>query len=838
MAQPIWNTSAGSLGNFISANIFAYQLSASPVSPATSLTYAKTGGSLPDGLTISSLGLISGTTTSVADSATYTFVVRVTDNLGNIADRTFSITLSGNALPVFTTTSGNLATIYDSTWFTYQMEYNNPVTTNPVTVRKISGTFPPGIEINEYGLLRGYAAPPITNVSTGSIVTSIVATTEATNVLSCLSTEDFTVGRPIIFSGTTFGSIIAGTTYYIKSVIDGTDFTISYTVNGSTVPMIDDVGYMTATLPSVTVGQPTNQSYSFTLQLDSPLGSSTQNYSIEVINQNTPVSQGGPGFPPNTRPPAIFNTRPETYNIDTDPMYYGYYLIPPDSEGNTYPPSTPALIGTITSDNVFNFKMLGHDFDGDVLTYNFSSLPLGLTGDTATGWITGTPIIGSNNISQYSFSVYVSKASNPTIRSSTFNFTFKVSNGLSDVVVWTTPANMGTVLNGSTSMSYVSATSQVPLSYRLTNGTLPPNLSLLSTGELSGIIAFEPTNVIEDTGTSTDFTFTIEAYSELYPIISSSRTFTLTVYQEYNTPFDSLYCKCTPSLNDRLLIDSLLSDETLIPTSFLYRVNDSFYGKATNVTYAHAYGIYANDLAAYTLAISERNHYWKNITLGEIKTAIARDQYTGEIIYEVVYSEVIDNLINYNSNAYSNTSQSNKLYPQGVSVSKSIYWPRDIQTATTPGIVRTLYPNSLPNMRQQVVDVLGQETNYNVLPLWMSSQQLNGSTLGMTQAWVIAYCKPGTTELNGQTVSYGNYIKYQIENNWKNEYGEIQTLNTINFKLDRFTVNKSSTYNYNNITDPASWTELPSADPTPDPIDSQDFNVIFPRRTILPEDPV
>ena len=94
---------------------------------------------------------------------------------------------------------------------------------------------------------------------------------------------------------------------------------------------------------------------------------------------------------------------------------------------------------------------------------------------------------------------------------------------------------------------------------------------------------------------------------------------------------------------------------------------------------------------------------------------------------------------------------------------------------------------------------------------------------------------PGTTELNGQTVSYGNYIKYQIENNWKNEYGEIQTLNTINFKLDRFTVNKSSTYNYNNITDPASWTELPSADPTPDPIDSQDFNVIFPRRTILPD---
>jgi hypothetical protein len=40
-----------------------------------------------------------------------------------------------------------------------------------------------------------------------------------------------------------------------------------------------------------------------------------------------------------------------------------------------------------------------------------------------------------------------------------------------------------------------------------------------------------------------------------------------------------------------------------------------------------------------------RNHYWRNITLGELKTAVARDN-NNNIIYEVVYSEVIDNLIN------------------------------------------------------------------------------------------------------------------------------------------------------------------------------------------------
>ena len=61
-------------------------------------------------------------------------------------------------------------------------------------------------------------------------------------------------------------------------------------------------------------------------------------------------------------------------------------------------------------------------------------------------------------------------------------------------------------------------------------------------------------------------------------------------------------------------------------------------------------------------------------------------------------------------------------------------------------------------------------------------------------------------------------------------------MNTINFQLDRFTVDKSVTYDYDkNITPPA-WTGLPSATPTPDPIDNKDFYVLFPRKTILPDD--
>jgi hypothetical protein len=41
------------------------------------------------------------------------------------------------------------------------------------------------------------------------------------------------------------------------------------------------------------------------------------------------------------------------------------------------------------------------------------------------------------------------------------------------------------------------------------------------------------------------------------------------------------------------------------------------------------------------------NHYWKNLILGSIETAQALDA-AGNVIYEVVYSRIIDNLVNNN----------------------------------------------------------------------------------------------------------------------------------------------------------------------------------------------
>ena len=908
MAQPIWNTTAGSIGSYPALLAMLYQLSATAVAPATSITYQILSGELPSGLAMTSAGLISGTPTLVTSNTTSTFAVRATDNLGNVRDRTFLLTISGSAIPQFTTPNGSLINTYptggtiDSVWVSIPVTYSNPSTSNPVIVQVKEGTLPPGLEIDLLGNIRGYAKPPTITITTPSVVTNATETSSTGNVITVTSTVGFIVGRPIVFSGSSFGDINTGQQYYIKTIPSSTTFTVSETQNGDIYALLTGSGFMTATLPAISTGSPTIRTYSFTLELDSPLGGDTGSYSITVVNQNTPTSQGGPGYTPNTRYPVVLNTRPLTFNLnDTDP-YFGYYILPPIA------PSQSAFMGNFQSGEYFAFKVIGHDFDGNTIGYDFVGLPSELTGDVQTGWITGYPSLESTGISRYSFSVSVYKTGKPEYASPFFNFAYNLEKDITSTIVWISDSDLGQIFNGTISTSAVVAESDVELSYRITSGSLPPNLTLSSNGEIIGRVADQPTNTLLDQGDTTEFTFTVQAYSPIFPAVGSSKSFTLTVLQEFSQPTDTLYIQATPSINDRQLLASLLDNDTLIPPNALYRSNDQYFGKATSVIYEHAYGIYASDIEEYIVAVT-RNHYWRNITLGELKTAVAKNS-AGDIIYEVVYSEVIDNLVN----------------PQGVSIQEEIVWPRPIDlglgpwytsvtdiytsyyfgqpgntltvtgttvttnlitcsstigllpgrevifsgttfgnivagttyyvrsvdsltqftisttpydgsavvlttatgsmncivyeptfyTSLTPGFARLLYPNSLYNMRNRVASMLGQEQDSRLLPLWMTSQQLNGSTLGYTQAWVIAYTKPG----------FADIIKTNIEDIWPH------TLNQINFEIDRFSVDKSMTYNYDNVTE--TWDELPSATPTPDPLNSEDFYVLFPRKTILP----
>lgn len=960
-----WLTQQGLIGVYPANISMSFKIEA--VAIGGSITkYKIISGSLPIGMSFREDGRISGTPDIVKEYTTSTFVVRAfasNSSQTTIKDRTFILGVSGESIPTITTPSGPLGTspIPDSTWVEIPILYNNPNINNKVNFKILQGSLPPGLEINEFGLIRGYPSPPIVKINLPLINGIIVATNSSNNRLTAISTEGFIKDRPIIFSGNSLGNIVLGQLYYIKNIINATEFTITSIPNGpETIINSTSTGFMDFSLPELGVGQPTKIQYSFTVELFSLDGSDNATYTMTIVNQNLLPSEGGiiPPTLPFSRVPTIYNTRPPNFNIKENFKDYGYFVLPSIQEGvipgTTYLPNQEAYIGEFQSNTFFSFNILGHDFDNVDLQYEFSALPSWLSADTTTGWIYGIPLVAENNIEEFLFDVKTKKIiGNVEIFSDTFNFKFQIANNISSNIIWETETNLGTFFNSSPFYKNVKANADVTLEYSLLSGNLPSNLTLLSNGDIIGNISYQPDNNFTEILGENVFNFTVKCQatdSNLSNIITSTKSFEMTIKNILSTA-DILYIKCTPEVDDRIILESLLNNNYIIPQSYIYREDDNNFGKAKDVTYVHAYGIESTDLETYIEKIT-KNHYWKNVTLGELGTAKAKDD-NGKILYEVVYSNIIDNLMKYDKTKGVD-------YRYATSIDEEIYWPRfiDLQlgswytsskefftsyifakdayistslrnfniitqdsspliinqglpsfyTSLTPGYARILYPNSLENMRLRVEQEIGYNYDFRRLPLWMTSQQPDGNTLGFTPCWVICYTKPieiiktiatqtiseinailiesvddiipgskivftGNTFgniLNNKTYfvkevglvgypkgitisstkngevykvynesgimtatfdpgSYAEIIKERIEKDWPHK------LNKIDFKIDRFSVDKTMTYDYENKLDPKTWADYPGANPVPDPIDSENFYVIFQQKTVLPE---
>jgi hypothetical protein len=731
MAQPVWITPAGSLGTIPEGVFYQTPLLAFEPEFDETVYFEVIAGQLPSGIQVASTGLLAGVPqaiasvqgvpTEVSGDITSKFAVRAytrtTVNgvtvINRLADRTFSLTVTGQDTPEFLTPAGSLGDYFDGTQISdLQIEYTDTDPADNVVVRLVAGILPPGLTITATGLISGFLQPN--------------ATIEAT----------------------------AG---YSR---DGQGY--------------DEYPYDFATQSSST-------NYEFTLEVTDGKASNIRNFSIFVYSQNTMTADNTDITADNT-----FIT------ADVTPVRTPILL------------NTPGDIGTVRNDNFFAYKFNGLDLDGDPISYSITAesmagLPPGLTLDPGTGyWYGYIPNLGLTD-RDYEVGVRVFKTNNPTVISAYYYFSLNVIGALDTEVTWLTDSDLGTIVNGSTSTLYVEAVNRggKELLYQLqsgSNSSLPQGLQLLESGEIAGRVSFDTfaidggettfdvsTNDLaitgEDTATTFDlkYTFTVNAYSA-DGLISVFKTFSVTVDREYNEPYENLYVQAMPPQQDRSLISSLIQNSEIFPPSLIYRYNDPNFGVAKNVVYNHAFGLTASTIADYYSSLYE-NHYWKTLILGSIETAQALDD-DGNVLYEVVYSRIIDNLLN----------------DQGESVSKEVLLPYPINEGDSTEI-NTVYPNSLINMRDQVIDVVGQIAN--ILPRWMISKQANGRVLGFTPAWVIAYCKPGK----------GSQVQYNI----REQFGT--QLNKIDFEVDRYELDRLLTKNWDPIADSTvgAWVPTPSA---------------------------
>jgi hypothetical protein len=717
--------------------------------------YQLIAGALPKGMEIDETGIITGVPNAKATvqgvpldvpvDTISKFAVRAFTRTGlgvnRLADRTFTLEVTNTSRPAFVTASGQIAQYFDATQITdLQIEYTGPTTTR---VRLASGSLPPDLTIDASGKISGV----------------IGLITANTNYEFTLELSDGTVG------GTTLRtfSIYIWTRSYLSAddTYDTADNTF-ITADGTPVllPILLN--------PQGSIGTTRSDNffaYQFTA-VNFEAGSQFQ----YLIDTNLPGLTLDPnsGWLYGNIPPSSINYQTYSFNI------YLKLLLQSGLSGITITgangqfscTSTTLSVGQrvrISGTNTGTGAISGYTSPSTYYiiatngstTFTLSADPGGLAITTTAGTINGLSFVG---ITDYLSPPYA--------------YTLTVTGPVTADITWLTPSNLGTIDNGATSTLYVAAVNRngIALQYQLLSGSdsqLPQGLQLLSNGEIAGRVSFNTfaldmgATTFDNNTTTFDlvYTFTVNAYSN-NGVVSSNQTFSIRVIRQYNEPYDNLYIQAMPPINDRVIINGLLQNSDIFQQQLLYRPTDPNFGVAKNVKYYHAYGLTAATLDEYVASLNI-NHYWKNLVLGSIEVAQAIDN-TGTVIYEVVYSRVVDDLVN----------------NQGQSVSKEVTLPYPITTGIGEGVT-TVYPNSLVNMRDQVIDTVGQISN--VLPLWMTCKQANGQTLGFTPAWVMAYANPGC----GQQLAY--YIAQYFTGK----------LNTIDFEVDRYELDNLLTHNWN-----------------------------------------
>ncbi len=262
-------------------------------------------------------------------------------------------------------------------------------------------------------------------------------------------------------------------------------------------------------------------------------------------------------------------------------------------------------------------------------------------------------------MSFYSFDKRTTSSVNPTVAKDK-EFTVKLLGEIESAITWNTIASLGNLRANFVSTLNVSATSNVPnavVLYTLDSGKLPPGLSLAIDGQLQGKVNQfgEPGNpgltTIDKATTQTTFdgatttidrsyTFTVKAQDQ-FQFSATTRTFTITTTDPDDTLYSSVSMVPLLKQAQRNTFRNFISDPTIFTPGSIYRPNDDSFGLQPQIKMLAYAGIETKSIAEFVSAVS-KNHKRKKYKLGEIKKAVAKNPGSNNIVYEVIYVDVID----------------------------------------------------------------------------------------------------------------------------------------------------------------------------------------------------
>ena len=823
MALNIWSQPSGyAFGTFQEQVIFnrPLPLVAGYVSGAT---FKVISGKLPPGLNIVG-SAITGTPYSVSDITVFTFCVRATlTATSEISDRTYSITIDGADAPEFVTPTGRLAVgtqqqmyVLDKTYINYQIEaFDLDTSVGQKLTYFISsgdGALPPGLTMSASGKISGFILPVVkikpadgagtyddayydaavfdfglrpTNGFDSYIYDRVFYDFNLPNVRP--STLNINYQFKVTVSD---GTSIAQRIFKIFVVGDDQFRADTTTTDGFADELFTaDVTYLRqpAWLTNPNIGLFRANNY-----LTVPVAlydNSNVVYNLELINQEVKAQAV------NILPSDNFkNGNAITVTNVTGTILPGYFC---HFEG-TVAGATDQLykISTVVNLGSGRYRLtvltpLQVSIPTGTSFYigTLSALPKGTSFDNQTATIYGLVPYQPAITKTYNFTITATRfGDKQDSATASRTFTIGIIGEIDSVITWSTNANLGSINANFISNLHVSASSTIPdaiVSYSLTSGSLPPGLSLNYDGEIIGkvnqfydaaagktgltrfyddvsgnrnFITFD----FNSTSIDKQYTFTVQARDQ-YDYSATSRTFTLYVDTPNNISFSNIQTRPFLKQSQRTLWKSFINDTSIFTPSSIYRTNDSNFGVQTELNMTVYSGIETKEAAKFIGAIG-LNHKRKRFLFGPIKSAVAIQPGTTDVVYEVIYVSVIDpqepngkylpkklQLPGLSSDAItidSSTNIWNRTLDSLGSDSPESIRPEPIITTDSTGYevsnpnVNSYFPNSITNWRSRIKDVGATERNY--MPLWMRSIQPGSSQeLGFVLAIPICYCEVG-----------------------------------------------------------------------------------------------
>lgn len=757
------NTQTISVNDFVFGNSIPVDTRVSNVNTATDtvILSANTANVIAAGETIQfySPCLLQGVPTIldpvvVNESRNYRFTIRATNSLGRITDRAFSLNVTNIYGPVIEPETTFLGSYFDGTFYSQQLEV---VQLNPsveIAWSITAGSLPTGLSLTSAGKIEGYLEPIdlIGNYGPGG------------------------------YDGdTTSGGVVVDQQQY-----DGSPYQFNQLsqnlAHTFTVQAFDGANYDLQTYVINVVSRPGYNADSTLPVDDSFLTVDSGNVYIPVIRNTSSILPAG-------RQNSYYAFKIDGWDFELEtgeaPLEYRIVNTLGTYDGSPFDP--------LSRDDLNN----GLPGSFDLVTATTSNLP-GVLLDSDSGWIYGLLNEQTTALEEFTFGVEVCKTvGNVEYCSPAKYFTLPVIGDPNSIITWISPADLGTIDNGTVSELIIQAESAVgkDLVYTLVDQIgvscrLPQGLALLPSGEITGRATFEAFTLDDYTTTfdndllTIDRTATFKVQAETTDATASvTQTFTLKLNVIDKEPYENLYLKAMPSIEQRNIYNDLIADSTIFDPAFIYRSTDPYYGIQEEFKMLFLPGLTVSQLQEYQDAMVQ-NHFNKTYIFGEVKTAYVLDS-AYNVKYEVVYVEVVDP-------GETVDGIGPELSIDLTGVIENTYINQDGGTTYENGTSYSIvYPNSSDNMTQRLQDTIGFQ-DQSSLPAWMTSNQPTNSTatgftipLGYTKAVVIAYANPGA----------GEKIAYRIRKSNIN-------FNRIEFVVDRYQLDNyySTNYDINELT--------------------------------------